>query len=719
MKPIDLLEQFDKGSGSVGFIATYEFEPQFFERRVLAKRTFASAERVVVFMDRSRYQELIDNGLTVSGFNRRYFVVPISRMPYVFHPKLYLAFGEKRADAVIGSCNCTNAGIGYNVELCSAFAAPVSGFKPEERDQVSIIRQAYDAMRAFASAAGPLDEVLEEHFFKLAEKLCPWLDSKLLIPKGQIELLLSHETPLWGQLVQRLAKEEIRKITVISPFYDRDLGFIRRLRKQWPKALVTVVAQPLYATLAGDKLFKLFADGKHKLIAASPQPGRRLHAKAFAFETRAGSYWLTGSANATLAAFDGHNTEASLLLKTKESADDLLKGSSLALKRIDPRKFEAGQDDEPIGREVSGAITLHSAVVDRHGRLECEVEFSDEADALALRVRNFNEVLPVLSVPIRRKASKSIALELSETQLEQIRVAAVCEIKGTGKQGQEVVSNCVALVQLYHLLRERPNSHAGGNPLRRITETGEDIVSHVDTLGSVREAVEFFKNCNIRFYDGEAPGRGARGDLWKPRDPFKPDTPPDWLKIAVKGAGDDLRAAVLEFVERHQSDKLFRHVRRGNLNGLPNFLDIFRTLNGLLFTYHSRVMGSAGSILPFGFVTRHVMTNIELLIGPFEPREDAFEGTGFVSAVYSNFAGDKALVRDRLMEERVPQMLCAAVEAMVSVRAKARKMTTLDDWAQRRLAWVAGWIAAQGQQEPSREEVETAGLEYVPARNAA
>ncbi|QQO33177.1 hypothetical protein JJC00_32355 [Bradyrhizobium diazoefficiens] len=180
-----------------------------------------------------------------------------------------------------------------------------------------------------------------------------------------------------------------------------------------------------------------------------------------------------------------------------------------------------------------------------------------------------------------------------------------------------------------------------------------------------------------------------------------------------------MRAAVLEFVERHQSDKLFRHVRRGNLNGLPNFLDIFRTLNGLLFTYHSRVMGKAGPVLPFGFVTRHVMTNIESLIGPFEPREDAFDGTGFVSAVYSNFAGDKALVRDRLKEERVPQMLCAAVEAMVAVRAKARKMTTLDDWAQRRLAGVAGWIAAQGQREPSREEVETAGLEYFPAKKAA
>ena len=122
MKPLDLIEHFDKGAGAFGFIATYEFDPQFFERRILAKRTFGSADRLVVFMDRGRYQELINRGLQVSGFNRRYLVVPMDRAPEVFHPKLYLALGDKRADGMIGSNNCTNAGIAYNVELCSTFS---------------------------------------------------------------------------------------------------------------------------------------------------------------------------------------------------------------------------------------------------------------------------------------------------------------------------------------------------------------------------------------------------------------------------------------------------------------------------------------------------------------------------------------------------------------------------------------------------------------------
>src|SRR5947209_1507967 len=103
MKPLDLLDHFDKGAGAIGFVATYEFSPQFFERRLLAKKSYGSAERIVVFMDRGRYRELLSGGLIGSEFNRRYLVVPVDRAPYVFHPKLYLVVGDGRVDAVIGS----------------------------------------------------------------------------------------------------------------------------------------------------------------------------------------------------------------------------------------------------------------------------------------------------------------------------------------------------------------------------------------------------------------------------------------------------------------------------------------------------------------------------------------------------------------------------------------------------------------------------------------
>ena|SRR5581483_265803 len=82
---------------------------------------------------------------------------------------------------------------------------------------------------------------------------------------------------------------------------------------------------------------------RDKVFTGLFDPPQRVHAKALAFETSAGTYWFAGSANATLAAFNGRNTEAAFLLKTKEGAEFLLRESGLTLKRLDPRKFEAGE----------------------------------------------------------------------------------------------------------------------------------------------------------------------------------------------------------------------------------------------------------------------------------------------------------------------------------------------------------------------------------------
>jgi hypothetical protein len=103
MTPLDVLESFDGTTAKVALVATYEFDPLFFERRVLRKRGFNGAERILVLMDAGRYRELLSEGLPVSGFNGRYRVVPVDRHPFVFHTKLYLFIGEQRVTGIVGS----------------------------------------------------------------------------------------------------------------------------------------------------------------------------------------------------------------------------------------------------------------------------------------------------------------------------------------------------------------------------------------------------------------------------------------------------------------------------------------------------------------------------------------------------------------------------------------------------------------------------------------
>jgi hypothetical protein len=171
VKPLDLLDAFDDAAAKIAFVATYEFDPLFFERRVLRKRRFAGAERILVLMDAGRYQELLTEGLPVSGFNRRYLVAPIDRHPFVFHPKLYLLVGERRVTGIIGSNNCTNAGIAFNVELCSTFSAEWSGDSPNP--VFFTLRQIFEALRSFAADAPDFKATLQREFFAQAQGLHP------------------------------------------------------------------------------------------------------------------------------------------------------------------------------------------------------------------------------------------------------------------------------------------------------------------------------------------------------------------------------------------------------------------------------------------------------------------------------------------------------------------------------------------------------------------
>ena len=268
----------------------------------------------------------------------------------------------------------------------------------------------------------------------------------------------------------------------------------------------------------------------------------------------------------------------------------------------------------------------------------------------------------------------------------------------------------VALIQFNQLFRERGAGGGSRNPLRKLAETGEGLVSHLDSLGSVREAVEFLEHWSIKFDDGETDARGLGSTIWKPRDPFKSDTPAHWLSIPIENATEELRDAVWGFVRRHQKEKLEKHIRRGNLNGLPNFLDIFRTLNGLLLAFNRRKLENDLPVIPHPYVTEGMKRNLKLLIGSFRPDED--QDFGFVASIRANLGGDQQIIQERLRREHVPEMIQAAVGSMIEVRKSARKLPGDDSWALARRDWISGWITESGLDVPSDEDVNSAKREY-------
>ena len=176
----------------------------------------------------------------------------------------------------------------------------------------------------------------------------------------------------------------------------------------------------------------------------------------------------------------------------------------------------------------------------------------------------------------------------------------------------------------------------------------------------------------------------------------------------------DMRAAIWEFVQRHQKDKLAKHVRRGNLNGLSNFLDIFRTLNSLLLAFNKRHIDLEDPIVPHAFLTTGMLRNLELLLGPMKQAE-----MGFVDSIKKNLGDDIGILQERLQKERVAEMVRAAVEALTDVRRAALEKGRDDKWSSDRIRWVDSWIAANGLDQPSRKNIDYARQEYGSTRLAA
>lgn len=703
---VDFLDFLKKGRGKFAFVATYEFDPQFFERRILCAPAFDGAS-VVVFVDEDRYREILLAGRQGEGFDRNYFVIPISRERGVFHPKLYMSIGDKKALASVGSNNCTSAGTGHNFELVSTLESS-SG---EERGaEACLISSIFRQFLQYAREAGPVSRWLEREIFDHAVADYPWLNAAH--PTGaadNIEFLSSHESPLWPQVVARLGGTDIRLVTLLSPFFGKDLRIIERIRALWPAAAVRIVSQSGYSNLPVEEFVALRDRlGNIELFSASPQKaGRNMHAKALALESADCTYWLAGSANMSNAALAGGNSEACLWFSTKQTADEALQHDELTFAPLDPEKFTAAAIEEPIpAAEQPHGLKLNSLILTDEGQLLVSGSVPAKASDVKLRIFKRHETLPTFSWKVGAPAT-DITLALKEGESAKFDRPAIGQLQGI-VDGHEVTSQPCSVKQLPRLLRDRSSGSAAGNRLQRILENGDGLIEYVDALDGIDAAIDFMNNTTIRFRDDGRSG-GAGGSVWRARDPFSGDVPDHWAMGSSGGSVIELREAIWDFVQRHIGMRLERHVGRGNLAGLGNFLDIYRIICRVLLTWHHRKIGEE-AVIPCPFVTTGMQEILSALIGARGGEQADLPGYG--RALMISLSADKDLVRAELDRHRVAALVRTTLEEMIRARALSLKRSTDDSWSQTRRDWVSDWIGELQLCLPSEGDLQEIGAEF-------
>lgn len=331
----------EPGDFHTAIFFTYGADLAFFEEAVLNPLWHNECRNILVFLDATRYADTVTDLHSSPAFvGRRYIPVPIRLGPQQsFHPKFILLLGHERGRLLVGSGNSTFAGYGQNHEVYSRFE-----WIPDATEFQSLFVKAFQLVHQVAQGWSHSTEV--EQMLKKTEYIADWLAD---VPQAQTDTELFHslDDSLFEQLSRCLEKEDIRQITIVTPFLDQSGRALEMFYKQFHPRSVRLVLQNEKAVGETRTLKRLKENGIPLQVFPFADPDRYLHAKIYLLETSNAAYLATGSANCTSAAWLNNsqqgNLEVVILRKgQRPEFDYLLKGKiSRPLKTLDLFTFKS------------------------------------------------------------------------------------------------------------------------------------------------------------------------------------------------------------------------------------------------------------------------------------------------------------------------------------------------------------------------------------------
>jgi hypothetical protein len=305
-----------------------------------------------VFIDGHYYSELMKQ---TTGEEMQltpgYSLYPVFQKS-IFHPKIWMLFGEKEGLLIVGSGNLTNSGNGSNDEIWGAFHFDIRSI-----ENASIFSAAWNYVSMLSSTVrGQMNEKTTRWIIEHSK----WLNE---LPstnpfqfsdtsqKEKVAFLFNSETSsIWEEMARYIRNEKVTEITTISPFYDINGRAIQELTQLFPKALINIILDEnglipsSMQVTKGIRFYDWYDIGVSKLqYSKSDNLKSKLHAKIILFRTEGGKeFCLFGSANVTpeglgLAGKGKSNAEVSLFLQSDKGG--LLNDLGIKFKQKNSRKL--------------------------------------------------------------------------------------------------------------------------------------------------------------------------------------------------------------------------------------------------------------------------------------------------------------------------------------------------------------------------------------------
>lgn len=369
-----LFEQFTHRGYHSCVMTTFGIDFAAFENIALHRLRGAGCNNNLVIADTGMLAHALENAIELPRHAGRQYTVAGTRSKGVFHPKVILQLGRKTGRVFVSSANLTAPGLAGNLEVIGHIAA-----SPDNHGESRLLASAWNYVERFFD----LDQEAVAYQVARMRKQAAWLmdvapaEGVVSLANGEAAAFLdgAGKRTIASRFAAFLGGDLVKRLIVVSPYWDEDLKALRDLQESTGAREVSVLVggyRPSFPTqrLSEGEAIRLFPLGTEQ--------NRFVHGKVVIAQTRDADHVLYGSANCTVAgvgaarAFSGRNDEACLYRRMKRGAalrelhlesavakENVLKGKDLPTWQVRPEvPIEAAIRRGPGRFAIRGAQLL-------------------------------------------------------------------------------------------------------------------------------------------------------------------------------------------------------------------------------------------------------------------------------------------------------------------------------------------------------------------------
>jgi hypothetical protein len=367
MKSRILLKEIPSGKFHSAIFTTYSINLYYLEQQVLPLLGSKGIHYVSILADGTMLSTQLELYGYLSQQRKRNYAVHGIQSSGAFHPKLIFLAGPESVLLLLGSGNLTTSGHGKNLEVWNAVY-----LNSLDDAKYGFVIQAWNYMKQLHADLGDAAisklKSIEENCFLLANSKEAESTIFDLDDQNQISFHANQsDSPLFRQVSEIVGDDKIERITIMCPFHDSEGKFIQELNKRYSPKKINVLVQADFGALP----FKMKNQSNVRFfewtdVMQEKQKQRYFHAKNIVLEGKAKNYLISGSANASVAAFGtmtipATNQESCVIYQSSDSNYLDLLSIKLASNPVNLKDYESGHDASPSSSELERSVFIKSA----------------------------------------------------------------------------------------------------------------------------------------------------------------------------------------------------------------------------------------------------------------------------------------------------------------------------------------------------------------------